>query len=85
MIEIHELTKRYGPTTAVSDLTFTVLGMVNFADSTDLAGYSGALRDLALADPSVSFASRPQRTTSRKGGGGMKGTPSAFSAKSSGT
>src|ERR1700752_590782 len=24
MIEIHELTKRYGPTTAVSDLTFTV-------------------------------------------------------------
>jgi len=26
MIEIHELTKRYGPTTAVSDLTFTVPG-----------------------------------------------------------
>jgi ABC-2 type transport system ATP-binding protein len=24
MIEIHEVTKRYGPTTAVSDLTFTV-------------------------------------------------------------
>jgi len=24
MIEIHALTKRYGPTTAVSDLTFTV-------------------------------------------------------------
>ena len=24
MIEISELTKRYGPTTAVSDLTFTV-------------------------------------------------------------
>ena len=24
MIEIHELSKRYGPTTAVSDMTFTV-------------------------------------------------------------
>src|SRR6201984_3693995 len=53
MIEIHELTKRYGPTTAVSDLTFTVRpGTVTGFLGPNGAGKSTTLRMiLGLDEP----------------------------------
>ena len=66
MIEIHELTKRYGPTTAVSDLTFTVRpGTVTGFLGPNGAGKSTTMRMiLGLDEPtsgSVTVNGRPPR------------------------
>jgi ABC-2 type transport system ATP-binding protein len=66
MIEIHELTKRYGPTTAVSDLTFTVWpGTVTGFLGPNGAGKSTTMRMiLGLDEPtrgSVTVNGRPPR------------------------
>ena len=67
MIEIHELTKRYGDTTAVSDLTFTVRpGVVTGFLGPNGAGKTTTMRMiLGLDDPtggSVLVNGRPPRT-----------------------
>src|ERR1700742_3811323 len=64
MIEIHELTKRYGPTTAVSDLTFTVRpGTLTASLGRNGAGTSTTMRMiLGLDEPtsgSVTVNGRP--------------------------
>ena len=66
MIEINALTKRYGPTTAVSDLTFTVRpGMVTGFLGPNGAGKSTTMRMiLGLDEPtsgSVTVNGRPPR------------------------
>ena len=66
MIEIHELTKRYGPTIAVSDLTFTVRpGTVTGFLGPNGAGKSTTMRMiLGLDEPtsgSVTVNGRPPR------------------------
>ena len=66
MIEIHELTKRYGPTTAVSDLTFSVRpGTVTGFLGPNGAGKSTTMRMiLGLDEPtsgSVTVNGRPPR------------------------
>ena len=66
MIEIHELTKRYGPTTAVSDLTFAVRpGTVTGFLGPNGAGKSTTMRMiLGLDEPtsgSVTVNGRPPR------------------------
>src|SRR5262249_24090942 len=66
MIEIHELTKQYGPTTAVSDLTFTVRpGTVTGFLGPNGAGKSTTMRMiLGLDEPtsgSVTVNGRPPR------------------------
>ena len=67
MIEIRALTKRYGPTTAVSDLTFTVRpGMVTGFLGPNGAGKSTTMRMiLGLDEPtsgSVMVNGRPPRS-----------------------
>src|SRR6266704_5025435 len=67
MIEIHALTKRYGPTTAVDDLTFTVRpGTVTGFLGPNGAGKSTTMRMiLGLDEPtsgSVLVNGRPPRT-----------------------
>ena len=64
MIEIHELTKRYGPATAVSDLTFTVRpGTVTGFLGPNGAGKSTTMRvagtGKAMTSGSSSGARRP--------------------------
>ena len=66
MIEIHELTTRYGPTTAVSDLTFTVrAGTVTGFLGPNGAGKSTTMRMiLGLDEPtsgSITVNRRPPR------------------------
>src|SRR4249919_3232599 len=70
MIEIHELTKRYGPTTAVSDLTFTVRpGTVTGFLGPNGAGKSTTMRMiLGLDNPTSGTAlidGKPYRQLSR--------------------
>src|ERR1700748_1271978 len=82
MIEIHELTKRYGPTTAVSDLTFTVRpGTVTGFLGPNGAGKSTTMRMiLGLDEPtsgSVTVNGRAARAPAAppRALGGVAGPP----------